>query len=240
MLIHLVKRFENLMFWDTNRLTLAKIEQFSQAIEAKCGKPGIWGFVDGTIRGMCRPGTIKQRPWYTGYKKLHGFKFQAVTGPDGLVNSLAGPVSAALGDWALWHESGIEEELQRTFADIPDHAIPLIYGDPAYTGAYGVIGAFTRQPGQQLSEAEKQFNTTMSSVRITIEQIFGRTVKLWASNSHKATLRIGHSPVAAPYFVAIFLTNIHTIMHGNQVSMYFGVQPPTLEEYLTSVVSTEQ
>jgi len=64
------------------------IEQFSRYLS-------IWGFVDGTIRPICRLSTIDQRFWYTGYKKLFGFKFQAISTPDGLITSLAGPTTAA-------------------------------------------------------------------------------------------------------------------------------------------------
>jgi hypothetical protein len=33
---------------------------------------------------FCRPGSVDREPWYTSYKKLHGFKFQAISTADGL------------------------------------------------------------------------------------------------------------------------------------------------------------
>jgi hypothetical protein len=77
----------------------------------------------------------------------------------------------------------------------------------------------------------------MSSVRITIEQLFGRTLRLWALNGHKYSQRLGHSPVAAYYMVAVLLTNIMTCVsdRDNQVANYFNCKLLTLHEYLSSV-----
>ena len=48
------------------------------------------GFVDGTIRPICRPGE-HQRLVYNGHKRVHAIKFQSVVAPDGLVANLYGP-----------------------------------------------------------------------------------------------------------------------------------------------------
>jgi hypothetical protein len=37
--------------------------------------------------------------YYSGYKKAHGYKFQTVITPDGIMSSLAGPTVASHGDW---------------------------------------------------------------------------------------------------------------------------------------------
>jgi hypothetical protein len=137
----------------------------------------------------------------------------------------------------MWHESEIELVLHEVFDGMDPDTEPLIFGDPAYKGAYGVIGAFVRQPRRPLTDQEHCFNTTMSSVRITIEQLFGRTLNLWALNGHKYSQKIGNSPVAAHYLVAVLLTNIMTCIsdRDNQVANYFNCKPPTLVEYLGSV-----
>ena len=48
-------------------------------------------------------------------KKFHGFKFQAISTPDGLITFLAGLTTAADGDWAMRHESEIELVLHEVF-----------------------------------------------------------------------------------------------------------------------------
>jgi hypothetical protein len=47
------------------------------------------GFIDCTICQTCRP-IMSQNLVYTGYKKLHGMKFQGVIVPNGMIARLAG------------------------------------------------------------------------------------------------------------------------------------------------------
>ena len=217
-------------------MNLETICKYADAIEQKVGIPNIWAFVDSTIHQICRPSTIEQRYWYTGYKKYHGFEFQAISTADGLIISLPGPTTAADGDWALWHQSDIETILHNLFNDILQDQEPLIYSDPAYNGSFGIMCPFVRQPGRQLTFIQQQANATMSSIRVSIEHLFGYTLNLWAANGYKYSQKIGHSPVAARYLVAVLLTNIRTcIDSGNQVAYYFNYKPPTLAEYLRTV-----
>jgi hypothetical protein len=95
---YLVKRYCDMLYWDHRRLTIETIRQYATAIEEHCGYSDIWGFIDSTIRRICRPSTINQKYWYTSYKKFHRFKFQAISTLDGLITSLAGPTTAADGD----------------------------------------------------------------------------------------------------------------------------------------------
>jgi hypothetical protein len=167
-MLHLVSRYRDMLYWDHERLNLETLRRYALAIERYSTYPNIWGFIDGTIRPMCRPGIIEQRFWYTGYKKLFGFKFQGISTPDGLITSLAGPTTAKDGDWALWHESDIETVLRNLFVGVEDGTESVLYGDPAYVGSYGVIGAYVRQPGRPLTDAQSAFNRELSSIRITI------------------------------------------------------------------------
>ena len=43
-----------------------------------------WGFIDGTVRPVCRPG-LNQRVLYNGHKRVHAIKFQSVVAPNGLI-----------------------------------------------------------------------------------------------------------------------------------------------------------
>lgn len=146
-------------------------------------------------------------------------------------------MSASDGDWAIWHESKIEAVLHRLFQGVSKDEEPLIFGDPAYKGAYGVIGPYIRRPGRPLTAEEIDFNCTMSTIRISIEHLFGRVLNLCALDGHKYSRQIGNQPVAAYYMVAVLLTNIRTCLGdcGNQVSSFFACPPPTLREYLGSV-----
>ena len=89
------------------------MEVFSKAIERQGGTGGVWGFVDGTFRGHCRPeGQDAQELVYSGYKRLHGIQYQAITTPDCLISSLTGPYPGCTNDWAMWKRSGCENAIR--------------------------------------------------------------------------------------------------------------------------------
>ena len=49
-----------------------------------------WEFIDGTLNATCQP-VIDQGQFYLGHKQKHGYKFQLIITPDGLVSSFIGP-----------------------------------------------------------------------------------------------------------------------------------------------------
>jgi hypothetical protein len=51
---HLVHEFESLLEWHPY-LTYNKLLSFEEAIADSGGCSQIWGFVDGTFQGFCRP-----------------------------------------------------------------------------------------------------------------------------------------------------------------------------------------
>ena len=63
------------------------IEQAGAALD------NCWGFVDGTVRPVCKP-RENQRAIYNGHKRVHSIKFQAFVLPNGLVGNLFGPIGA--------------------------------------------------------------------------------------------------------------------------------------------------
>ena len=69
-----------------------QLESFARAIHQRgAALSNCWGFVDGTVRPICRPGE-HQRIMYNGHKRVHGIKFQSVVAPNGLIANLYGPV----------------------------------------------------------------------------------------------------------------------------------------------------
>jgi hypothetical protein len=48
----------------------------------------------------------------------------------------------------------------------------------------------------------------------------------------KKNLKVALSPVGKVYITSAILSNALTCMYGNTTSTFFGVQPPTLQEYL--------
>jgi hypothetical protein len=139
---HLCQRYREKLWWDRGRLTLRTLKRYEAAITAKGGIPGIWGWVDGTLRAICRPSTVHQRPYYSGYKKMHAFKCQGIMSPDGIMSSVVSLVEGSMGDWQLWKESGIEDHLRALFFSNDSTERLHVYRDPAYYGGLGVMGAY--------------------------------------------------------------------------------------------------
>ena len=103
---HLLRTFQQ------NWLSPANLQRFSNAVHAK-GSPLIncWGFIDGTVRRISRPGT-NQRVLYNGHKKVHGIKFQSVAAPNGMVANLYGPVEGKRHDSTMLARSGLLNDMQ--------------------------------------------------------------------------------------------------------------------------------
>ena len=69
-------------------LSLDNLETFANAtFQAGGALRNCFGFVNGTVRPVSRPGK-NQRVLYNGHKKVHAIKFQSVAVPNGLVANL--------------------------------------------------------------------------------------------------------------------------------------------------------
>ncbi|ETO62230.1 hypothetical protein F444_19839 [Phytophthora nicotianae P1976] len=110
---------------------------YSNAIfEAGSPYTNIWSFIDGTVRGICRPqprknGTGKmltQQSVYNGHKRKHGLKFQTLVAPDGLIIHLFGPFPGRNHDIKMFAKSGLADQVRSDFR----FADYRIFGDCAW------------------------------------------------------------------------------------------------------------
>ena len=69
-----------------------------------------WGFVDRTVRPICRPGR-QHRILYNGHKRIHSIKFQSVVTPNGLIANLLGHYEGKKHDSGMLAESGLLTKL---------------------------------------------------------------------------------------------------------------------------------
>ena len=82
-----------------------------------------------------------------------------------------------------------------------------------------------------LAPPMQEYNESMSSVRIAVEWLFGDITNSFKYLDFKKNLKIGLSSVGKMYIVSALLRNAITCLYGNETSVYFGIEPPTLEEY---------
>jgi hypothetical protein len=181
-------------------------------------------FVDGTVRPIARP-VYFQRQAYNGHKRVHALKFQSVTIAHGLIVAMHGPIEGRRHDVTLLRESQIGAKWTATLP-----AGDFIYGDPAYPLRRWLLSPFK---GSTITAAQADYNKRMSSARVSVEWSFGDILRFWAFLDFKKNLKVFLSPVAKYYLVGTLLTNCLTCERGgNQTSRFFGVVPPSLEEYL--------
>jgi hypothetical protein len=201
---------------------------YAELISQKAGNAvqNVWGFIDGTLRRTCRPSRF-QKLAYSGHKRCHGIKFQAVHAPDGLIVNLYGPIAGSRHDSFMLGKSQLLPKL-RTLMPIEAQAFSL-YGDPAYPQSAYLFGGF-RNPNA--NSPESHWNTTMSRVREAVEWCFKDIIKQWSFLDYKQSMQIFKFPVGEYFVVAAFLTNIRTCIYGNETMHYFKAVTPTVQEYL--------
>ena len=240
-----------LHFNSSHLLSPTNLKYYSDTIY-KSGAPlqGVWGFIDCTIRPMCRPSHY-QRQAYNGHKHFHGLKYQVVMLPNRLFGHLFGPIEARHNDTFTLAESGLVDECilhaklpgtleggggvggvvdeSASGMDTSDGPCYLqLFGDLAYGLDRQIISPFP-QPGR--TEDQQEWNTRMSKVRIEVKHGFTLVTNSWRLLEVDWKLHVFQSPVGRYYRVAVLLTNALACLQPNQVSQYFNCAPPSLEEY---------
>ncbi|RPA99226.1 hypothetical protein L873DRAFT_1684627, partial [Choiromyces venosus 120613-1] len=57
-----------------------------------------------------------------------------------------------------------------------------LYGDPVYALSYGIVSGYKTTIGLPLNPVLKEMNAHISSIHVSIEHGFGKTLNLWAFN----------------------------------------------------------
>jgi len=180
-----------------------------------------WGFIDCTIRGICRL-TLWQRTDYNTHHKHHAVKYSAVKCPHGLIYHLYGPVEGRRNDNMLLRQSGLLERLE-------NHASCFgLYSDPAYPVSQVLCSPVSRL---ELGFAEQEFNRPMSSCRECVEWGFADIIRLWAYLDYDKEQALFKTAIGRQYRFGTLLTNIHICLYGSETSLYFNCAPSLLCTY---------
>ena len=175
---HRLRSFNQAWLFPANLQTFADVIHDAGAPYTNC-----WGFVDRTVRPVCRPGTI-QRTLYNGHKRVHAIKFQSVIAPNGLIANSYGPVEGRRHDSGMLADSGLLPQLQ-LYSRSPLGNSLCIYADLGY-----LLRPQLRTPfrGLHLTPLQGQFNTAMSSVRASVEWVFGDIINNFSFLDFKKNL----------------------------------------------------
>ena len=150
--------------------------------------------------------------------------------PNGIIAHLFGPIEGRRHDTFMLGESNLLPLLERIVQ--PSGDAYVVYGDPAYGITRHIISPFR---GANLTERQKLFNSKMSKVRVSVEWGFGKITQQFSYLDFKRNLKILLQPVAKYYMVGALLSNCHTCLYGSLTGTYFGVEPPSLETYLSNL-----
>ena len=122
---------------------------------------------------------------------------------------------------------GLYDDLEN-FAFCPAGREMCLYGEPAYPLRIHLqapfrVGVLTRQM--------EIFKEKMSAVRASVEWLFADIINYFKFLDFKKNLRIGLSQVGKIYIVCAILRNALTCLYSNTTAEYFGVDPPSLQDY---------
>jgi hypothetical protein len=232
-------RWGHLLRWDSDGLLRPERLQVYACKLHGFGAPtqSIFGFIDCTIRQTCRP--VRQQELYTGYKKFHGMKFQAVVTPDGLIAHLDGPYRAPQNDSGVLNGSGLLSHIEEhaiqpglNEGDPPSRRFYQLYGDSAYGVSPYIISPYSGTDA--LTPEQRAWNAAMGGVLISVEHGFGLVLQDWPYLHCFWKHKILGNACGLMYRVAILLTNAHACIEPNQTSLRYSCPPPSVDDYFHS------
>jgi len=129
----------------------------------------------------------------------------------------------------MLNEFGLLNALQ-TYGHTPTGNPLCIYGDLAYPIRPQLMCPYRQGDyAGSLTPQMRSFNAAMSSVRISVELLFGDISTYFQFIDFKKNLKVGMSAVGKQYIA--LLRNALTCLFGNTTSEYFQLDPPTIESY---------
>lgn len=193
----------------------------------------IFAFLDGTGLQIARPSNGAQNPFWNGYQHGHYLIFQGISFPDGMV-IIEGAFPGYKNDTLIWRDSAMKIELERIMVERLQlgQARYKLYADKIYSNSILVTAAYSlRHNPAGLLHWQIEINRLMSDIRVGVEWSFGKIVGRNKFVAFGKTMKIQNSPVSKYYHVAVLLANTHTCMYGCQHTKYFGIAPPSVDEY---------
>ena len=119
---------ERLTSWNQPFLSRECLESYARTISEKGAPLTIcFGFVDETVRQICRPGK-NQQVVYNGHKRVHALKFQAVALCNEIVANLFGPVEGRHHDAGILTDFGVLVRLVMFYAFMGTKHIHYTHG----------------------------------------------------------------------------------------------------------------
>ena len=123
-------------------------------------------------------------------------------------------------DAGMLADSGLLTQLQQKGVNTTG-CLMCVYGDPVYPHRVHLQCPYRHV---RLTVQQEAFNIAMSTVRESVE---------WLLRNIKKNPKLQLSSVGKYYIVCAVFRNALTCLYGNQTSIFFDVEPPTLPEYFS-------
>ena len=136
-------------------------------------------------------------------KRVHFLKFQSVVLPNGIIATLARPYEGRRHDSTMLQQSGLSR-----VAHSNDQPLCL-YGDSAYPLRIHLQAPFQ---GRVLTDEMQAYNKAMSSVRVSMEWMFGNITKYFSFIDFKRQMKLILSAIGKIYVVSALIENGRTCL----------------------------
>ena len=174
-----------------------------------------------------------QNLFYNRYKKRHMLNWLGFVFPDGMM-VLDGPFAGYFTDSMSWTASAAARIIMREMnRRVRDGMPPLFFrADKIFNDGANVRAMWSRRRGD-LQPWMREESRVASSGRASVELNFGVNTQRSRFIGTPFTQKARESPLTKQYVLATLMTNCKTCMAGNVTTSMFGLEPPTLQSYLS-------
>ena len=172
-----------LQYFNQSWLSRPCLQTFSDSIyRRESALDNVWGFLDGTIQPIWKP-KVQQCILYNGYKHFNALKFQSITTPSGMIANLYGAVEGIKHDYTLLAMSNLLQDLSQVSYGVNGQLLCL-FGDPVYPMRIHL------QSVAHINQQQRDFNKSMSQVRVTVECVFRDVISYFKHMDFKKNLKV--------------------------------------------------
>jgi nuclease HARBI1 len=165
---------------------------------------------------------------YNGHDKIHCFKIQALTSPDGLYMALSHAYPGMSHDSHILADSRLNERMSHL--QLGNQNQFTYYGDKGYPiqTSHG-RGAFRNN--EWMVPEQRDENRAMKVLRGVAAEIgFNKPATMMVHSDFYKTMKIRKSKVTKIYIVGCLISNAHSCLYGNNISEWFELATPSLDE----------
>lgn len=180
-------------------------------------------FTDGTQRQHNR----NRRSNFSGHRKIYCYGFLVTTAPDGMIADTAGAFAGRKNDHMKQNENNLSGRL---IACQP--GFPIVYNTSIDKGLHTQPRIVTMFNNLINTVAQNLSNDNWAAIRVTNENCLAIVATQWKFIDYRKVTNCSVHPLGIYYELAILLSNCLNTLDHNQVSVYFDLPPPTLEQFL--------